>query len=73
MVAILAVLVCATLVTAVYMVVVVGVDGGRSTKYSQVRRVVADLLRHSLAADMAVQADHLMAGRHHHMEIVGDH
>ncbi|VFT48114.1 Uncharacterised protein [Pseudomonas aeruginosa] len=36
-------------------------------------RVAADLLGVPGAADMAVQADHLVGGAHHQVQVVGDH
>ncbi len=36
-------------------------------------RVAADLLRVPRAADVAIEADHLIGGAHHQVQVVGDH
>ena len=72
---IMVVLVMIVAVVIVIVVVRVGRDHacrGRPEELGELR-VLLDLGGASLAADMAVEADDVIALRHHHMEIVADH
>ena len=63
-------------VQVVLVVMVVGVNGqalGILAEQFDEGRIEADLLRVPGTADMAIQADHLVGGAHHQVQIVGDH
>ena len=60
-------------VRVVMMVVVDGQALGVLAEQFDERRVAADLLRVPRAAHMAVEADHLIGGAHHQVQVVLDH
>ena len=63
-------------VQIVTMVVAVVIDGqtlGVFAKHFDKCRIVADLLGVARTAHMAIQANHLIGGTHHQMQVVGDH
>ena len=61
----------------VVMIVVVGVGGdhagGRGAEELGEFRILLHLLRPALAADMAIEADHMIAFGHHHVQVVAHH
>ena len=60
-------------VEVVVVIVMMGIKSGAHTKKFSVNGICGDNFRCSLAAQMAIEAKHFVSGRHHQVEIVGDH
>lgn len=60
-------------VNAVLVIVLMGVNCCGLTKDIDVGLILSDLLGIALTADMLIEADDMIRGRHHQVQIVGHH